>query len=577
MTLRALVVALLVPCASLAQSRVTVPVQDPVYRDIDRLIALRLVEVGLYGQRPYSRREIARLTREAKSSISTREVSASTRRIVERMAGLYAADVRQLDKTEPVPRSFLIAPMVEGVLLSSPARGIPTDDLGSVVAGINPLLDGRSGRELFDRKNLAIEYVAELHGGERLALRFHPRVVPYGRDEGMHSRLQGLSVTAPIRNVTIEVGRQPIVWGQGMEGGLLFSSSGKPLDMLRVSTDLPFRGWFIKGTSPMRGSIVVADLGPRQHFPNSYLIAYKLSGHPFTNRVELAASVLGVQGGRGAPKGSFRDHVQDLIPPLKYLFPDNTTQFSNKMAGWEYRLRLPELRGLQLYAEHAFEDMDPRRWGSTFWEDGGHIFGASLSDLGAEGAFSATTEFHHTGLRFYKHGVFLSGMTFDGTLFGDPLGNQADAGYLRLHWDRGRKARITLDAALERRDGDYYRALSDGPDEDNFRFEMLQSVPAEWRQRLTATYRSKWDRDDVVFSAGLERVRDAGFVRGERRTNFIVGARLESSFLIRTSQRPKTAPIPSARRCVMPNRSSLWRVYTAHNPTSRGTFGITAG
>ena len=538
MKLRALFVALLLPCASLAQSRVTVPVQDPVYRDIDRLIALRLVEVGLYGQRPYSRREIARLTREARASIDTREVSASTRRIVDRMATLYAAEVRQLDKTEPVPRSVLLSAMVEGVLLSAQPRGIPSDDLGSVAAAINPLLDGLTGRKFLAHQNVAVEYVVDLHRGEQLALRIHPRLVHDPLREETDSRFQGLSATTPIRNVTIEVGRQPIVWGQGMEGGLLFSSSGKPLDMLRISTDLPFRGWFIKGTSPMRGSIVAAHLGPRQHFPNSYLIAYKLSGHPFTNRVELAASVLGVQGGRGAPKGSFRDHVQDLIPPLKYLFEDNTTQFSNKMAGWEYRLRLPELSGLQLYAEHAFEDMDPRRWGSTFWQDGGHIFGASVSDLGAEGAFSATTEFHHTGLRFYKHGVFLSGMTFDGTLFGDPLGNQADAGYLRLHWDRGRKARITLDAALERRDGDFYRALSDGPDEDNFRFQMMQSVPAEWRERLTANYRTKWNTEYVVLSAGLEQVRDADFVRGKRRINFMVGIRTEGTYLFRTRQRP---------------------------------------
>ena len=538
MKLRALVAALLIPSASLAQSRLTVPVQDPVYRDIDRLIALRLVEVGLYGQRPYSRREIARLTREARASIEKSEVSASTRRIVERLAAVYAADVRQLDKTERVPRQLTLATTFEGLLLSSPLRAIQPDETGSVDATINPLLDGRAGRAYRERGTAALEFTTDMQLGEAIALRLQPR--SFASDDVIPSRdlFQAASVSAAIRNVTVEFGRQPIVWGQGMEGGLLFSSSGRPLDMLRISTDLPFRGWFIKGTSPMRGSIVAADLGGSQHFPHSFLIAYKLSGHPFTNRIELAASVLGVQGGRGAPKGSFKDHVQDLIPPLKYLFPDNTTQFSNKMAGWEYRLRLPELSGLQLYAEHAFEDMDPRRWGSTFWEDGGHLLGASLSDLGPEGALSATAEFHHTGLRFYKHGVFLSGMTFNGTLFGDPLGNQADGGYLRLEWDRGSVARIRLDGAIERRDGDSYRALSDGPDEDNFRFQMYQSVPAEWRYRAMATWRTKWRRDYLTFGAGVERVHDADFVKDKRRTNFLVTAKSEGLIPLWRSQRP---------------------------------------
>ena len=516
MKLRALFVALLLPCASLAQSRVTVPVQDPVYRDIDRLIALRLVEVGLYGQRPYSRREIARLAREAKAAIERREVSGATRRIVERMALAFRADIQQMETRNVPPRSWVVGGALEGLWLSTRPRGIPTDGLGSVDASIDPLLDGRAGRSYNQEENLAVETRGELHLRERLSLRLHQRLV------NSESRLEAASATMPIRNVTIEAGRQPIVWGQGMEGGLLFSSSGRPLDMLRISTDLPFRGWFIKGTSPMRGSIVAAHLGERQHFPNSFLIAYKLSGHPFTNRVELAASVLGVQGGRGAPPGSFLDHVQDLIPPLKYMFPDNTTQFSNKMAGWEYRLRLPELSGLQLYAEHAFEDMDPRRWGSTFWEDGGHIFGASLNDLGADGALSATTEFHHTGLRFYKHGVFLSGMSFNGTLFGDPLGNQADAGYVRLEWDRGGSRRIALNLALERRDGDEYTALADGPDEDNFRFQMLRSVPAEWRSRIDVTYRARMKDVDWSFRGGFERLRDYAFTPGSSRNNFLI-------------------------------------------------------
>lgn len=523
MTLRILIAALLLPYAALAQSRVTIPVQDPVYRDIDRLIALRLVEVGLHGQRPYSRREFARLTRDAQASVSTRQVSLATRRIVERLAGRFARDVAELTRSEPFRRHWRVGSFYEAAWLSSRPREIPDDFIGMIDATIDPILGGRAGRAYDQDHNLAAETRAELHLADKLSLTLHPR---WNLTQAW--TWHAASVTGAIRNVTIEAGRQPIVWGQGMEGGLIFSSSGRPLDMLRISTDLPFRGWFIKGTSPMRGSIVVADLGPRQHFPNSYLIAYKLSGHPFTNRVELAATVMAVQGGRGAPPGTFKDHVMDLIPVLKYTMKDNPAQFSNKMAGWEYRLRLPELSGLQLYAEHAFEDMDPRRWKSTFWEDGGHILGFSFADLGPDGALSTAAEFHHTGLRFYKHGVFHSGMTFNGTLFGDPLGNQSDGGYLRVNWDRGGSRRFSLDAAIERRDGDSYQAVSDGPDEDNFRFQMLQSVPAEWRYRLDGAVHMRLSGRALALRAGVERARDFGFTRGASRTNFLVGVSMWS-------------------------------------------------
>src|SRR5688572_19238397 len=159
MKLSALIAALLIPCALMAQSRVTIPVQDPVYRDIDRLIALRLVEVGLYGQRPYSRREIARLTREARAAIDKREVSASTR-----------------------------------------PRGIATDGLGSVDAMIDPLLGGRAGRSYSQEENLAVEARGELHLGEGLSLRLQQRVV------NSESRLEAASAIVPVRNVTIEAG-----------------------------------------------------------------------------------------------------------------------------------------------------------------------------------------------------------------------------------------------------------------------------------------------------------------------------------------------------------------------------------
>jgi hypothetical protein len=256
-------------------------------------------------------------------------------------------------------------------------------------------------------------------------------------------------------------------------------------------------------------------------------VAYKLASFP-TQRFELAATVLAIQRGRGAPKTTGWEHFKDLIPALKYLMEDDTTQFSNKMAGWEYRLRIPEWRGLQLYAEHAFDDMDPRRWASTFWEDGGLVFGASLQNLAGDGALSGAFEFHHTGLRFYQHTIFRTGMAFNGTLLGNPLGNDANGVYLRLRWDAGRASALTVDAAVERRDGDLYATLSDPPRDDNFRFVKLANHPAEWRTRVVGS----WMRDGIGRRTGLqlgvERVRNFTFVSGRSRTNVLVGATIDA-------------------------------------------------
>src|SRR5918996_3863358 len=48
-----------------AYSSVTVPIEEPVYRRIDKLVAFGLIKTQMIGQRPYVRAEIARLIAEA--------------------------------------------------------------------------------------------------------------------------------------------------------------------------------------------------------------------------------------------------------------------------------------------------------------------------------------------------------------------------------------------------------------------------------------------------------------------------------------------------------------------------------
>jgi hypothetical protein len=273
---------------------------------------------------------------------------------------------------------------------------------------------------------------------------------------------------------------------------------------------------------------VIADLGPHQRFPHSILITYKLEGST-KKRVEFGATVSAVQLGRGAPGATLLDHLIDLIPALKYSALEvNETQFSNKFAGWEYRLRLPELRGLQLYAEHSFDDMDPRRWKSTFWEDAGHVVGFSLQDLAGEGALSGTFELQHTGVRYYQHTVFSTGMALRGTLLGNPLGNEGNAAYLRLRWDEGFKTTWTLDAAVERRGGNVYATTSDNAEDDGFRFLTLAKVPAEWRQRVVMSWMRDVSGRRTTLQAGLERVANYAFADGAGRANFIIGAAVDA-------------------------------------------------
>lgn len=528
----ALLAALMLPVTLAAQATVTVPVQDPVYRDLDRLFGSGLIKTMMVGQRPYSRREIARIVIDASQTPPRRHMSEGNRRILERLARQFAPEIDALrGDTATLKRLTLNDGRLELLGTNSPPRAIPTDGTGGIDGDVNPLLEDRAGRTYRVGTNLAADADLSFRAARSLVFRVDPRVVTNVDGSGTFAQgsVEAASMTWLVRNIAIEAGRQQFVWGQGMEGGLLGSTSGRPVDMVRIATDTPF---FLYKIGPTRGSLVVGDLGRNQRFPHSTFVAYKLSGNPFVSRFELSASVFAEQGGKGAPGATLLDNVVDLIPALKYtLQTQNRNQFSNKFAGWEYRLRLPELSGLQLYAEHQFDDMDPRRWRSTLWQDGGHIAGLSLSHVGPLANLSTAVEYHHTGVRYYKHGVFTSGVTFDRTLIGDPLGPQGNAGYLRLGWDAGGRTALTINAAAERRGGDFYEALVDTTARGrqiNFRFLVRDARPSERRNRVVVNWLTRSETGwRMSVEAGVERVANWESLAGQDRTNATAGVKFE--------------------------------------------------
>lgn len=518
------------PALLAAQATVTVPLQDPVYRDLDRLFGAGAIKTMVVGVRPYSRREIARIVRSALDSAAGARLSAANSRILERLAAEYARELAGL-RGDPTGGSRLEVQYLraEALATNEPGRAIPYDTTGHVEADLSPLRNGRAGRVYRAGINASAEADLSYRFARSFIVRAAPRMM-VNENAAMafaQGSLEAASLTALWRNVTAEIGRQQFVWGQGSEGGLLGSSSGRPLDMIRIANDTPFHLWPF---GPARGSLIFVDLGPNQRFPHSNIIAYKLVGNPWTSRVEFGVSVLSEQGGRGAIPASMTDHLVDIIPAIKYLLKSkNNAQFSNKFAGWEYRLRLPELSGLQLYAEHQFDDMDSRRWKSTFWEDAGHIAGFSFAELGSSNV-GFGGEFHHTGLRYYEHTPFTTGVSFNRTLLGDPLGPKADGGYAHVTWDAGGASTFAFHGAVERRLGNVYTAYVDGapPHETNFRFVVVEPRPDEWRHRaaVTWTYRSgaRWR---AAFEGGWEQAGNYAFVKDATRHAFLASASVE--------------------------------------------------
>ena len=519
-----LALALTVSRGIAAQVRAFVPPDSPIYGDIDRLSAAGLIDTIVIGTRPYTEREIVRLLSEAKRNLGRRagETEWAARAIA---AGLRRYDRSALGAVETVSASL--------TFLDSPYREIPADGNGSIDATINPLASYQAGRPLVNGTTMTLESFVDASIGRFFAASFQPRAAvgaPRTSANEATFRLQSGNVVGALGNLVIDAGRGYVQFSQSYPSGLLLSANGPPLDMIRISTERPAAlPWLFRLLGPMYGTLFVADLGTsNQVHAHAKLAGYHLSILPHPN-VELGAEVIDETGGNGSPPGTFTDRIIDLFPvfdlPLfEMLYRGyGNLRFSNKLVGVDGRIRAPALAGMEIYAEVAVDDADIRRLRSTLLEDGGIIGGVAWSCLIECGRVVARFEYHQTGIRYYTHTDFSSGVQQQGALLGDPLGPRGLGGYATLDAEAGRFGRLKASVAHEVRSGNLYRSAATDSTLSDFHFEQILHRPGEHRTRVGTEWRtggvdSRWSG---AIGFGVELVTNADFVADRRRLNSI--------------------------------------------------------
>ena len=528
---RRFLLALSVACTSGAgaQATPTVAPNDPIYGFIDRLVAARLVDTIILGQRPISRREIGRLLAEARS----RNPTGWLRERIDEWRGLYPDSMRKAPLTSTTE--------FETTVSESPARGIAPDGNGSIDVALNPLLGNRLGRDAVNGVSAGVFGEGGGSLGRHFALAGRYGFVVSGERGGSgtahETRIERYAIRGLWKNAALSVGRDYFVLGQGETAGLTNSLNSPALDAVRISSDRPFRlPWVLGVAGPIHATAVLADLGSDQHFPHARLFAYKASMRPH-RLFEIGTSFAEQVGGEGSPPGTLLQKAGDAFPLLDALVLHRNFHFSNKLIGVDLRYTLPYVRGVQFYAEGAFDDFDFRRTRSTFTEDAAYVWGLSASCFAECGPVRATAEYHVTGLRFYTHVTYQNGYTIRDRLIGDQLGPRGRGGYGSLELARSPSLGVNLDVAYEARSGNKYGATSTTPDDSDFRFVILERHPTERRLRGVATVRlgKQTTGTSARFTAGAERAENFAHVYGASKLNWLEQIGIE----IRDRPRPR--------------------------------------
>ena len=509
-----------------SQASINVSVLDPVYRDLDRLVSFGAIDTLIVGQRPYSRREIARLISQAAENRD--RLGAVGEDILGRLQRDYREELEPREKRLSI--HLLDHASFEALVLKSPPRSVPANGVGTIDAVMNPLVSYREGRHLVDGVTTSLETTHWFTLSDYFAFAGEPRFqLAFGKDGSSDDHgifAQNLYGKFFFHNAEVEVGRDSLVWGQGRNGSLILSQNVRPLDMVKLSNDSPFfLPWIFRHLGPTKASFFYADLGPEQRFPHAYLTGYKISVQPFTF-LEFGAGLIVESGGEGSPDTSLSNRILDL-----FAFSSTLPSNSNKLAGLDFRLRIPRVRGMEFYGEAVFDDdynpFDPSHYHNLFIDNAGYIAGIFLPRLRDDGTLDLSLEYHKTGKTFYRHGSGF-GLTENRLIMGDVLGPDSQGVYGTSVWDVDRQNSFTLHLAFESRSDDVWNIMG-GPANH---YVKVQDNPEERRYRVALEEGHRFEKlaFRVASQVAYERVQNFNFVSTDGRNNFLVGFNLNFDF-----------------------------------------------
>lgn len=495
-----------------AQAAATVPASSALYDRLESVSAYFPVRGAFLGERPLSQRDVRRIVDRLSAAIDSAKRRGSGERIewARRELQLVTA---ALNPTSGVHRSpdmvAAIAGRTEVSASDVQPEVIVPNGLGFLDAVSNPLEHGRYGWPLIRGSSLITGVTGVLGIGGGAALAAEPLVFGVNRVDGparVDARLHRAYARGVWHDVALQVTADELRWGQSPAASLFLSGNAPPFPAIQLSTDTPVTmPWLLRYAGPVRATLFVADLGAAQVPSHTRLAGWQASMQPWS-RFELGVAVLAQEGGNGGPPATFFKRIVDLLPLIDALAPQHADlAFSNKLAGGNLRLRMPELSGLDVYYELQLDDFDLRRLRSSFVDDGAHLLGVRLPILLGSGQLAWRAEWARTSLRLYEHSQFQSGVTFRDHFIGSPLGPHARGAYLSASWQPSPEREFAVALADERRDPSQYQGSSPDPHDRGFHFIRVTNEPDIRQRRLVADVEQPLGLGAVRFTLGYNR------------------------------------------------------------------------
>jgi len=438
-----------------------VPLDSWIYPAFDRIAAMGYVNSGIFGMRPWTRLECARLLGEAQDQV----------------AGSNAASSEAQQLLDALEREFSIEVESQG---GGDNRHLQAESVYTRLTGISgqPLNDGyHFGQTILnDYGRPFAEGVNNVTGFSGWASEGH--LVAYVRGEYQHApsspalsdharqfiagadgpqlpvapntptpavdqvQLLDAYLAMNFENWQVSFGKQSLWWGPSEGGPILFSDNAVPVTMFRVNRVSPFKLPSILGLmGPIRVEFFVGQLAGHQFiFINDtnlvgqlgrpldrqpFLHGEKLSFKPTPN-FEFSVSETTVFAGGPIPlnwHNFFKSYTGFIVAASA-----TATDITDPRSEVDFTYRVPGLRKWLTFYGDAFteDEYSPLAYPRKAAFQGGiylpRIPGISKLDLRVEGGSTSPVDFPACNGCFYQNSLFINSYTNRGNLMGSWIG-----------------------------------------------------------------------------------------------------------------------------------------------------------
>ena len=419
---------------------INLPLDDPAYPLLEKLVSSNLTFRNALTIKPITRLYAARLIAEAIQQRrhewhNTQRQEPFLDQTLQYLADRFKHELRQI--------GFLYQPQRQGPVFLAPLdeiylelRGTHDQFVHRDSSGLTTNLQGVFGlQEGFvpgDGFSMRLRPRSWATFWRHLALYIEPELLlrtdPIFGEEIVEADLHKGYLKVDYANLELALGRDTLWWGPASQGDLVLSNNAPPLELLKLSTPLPFRlPWLYNELGEWQVAYFVARLEADRVIPHTLLSGLRLTLQPasflqfgFTN----AFQAFGEGGISLAPLDFVSKH---FIPAL-----DDDEDSVNGIFAYDIVLSLPFIRDMTFLKSVKF-----------YWQrgndnvrdvqgilGGGNILGGVIDG----GRWDLRVEFAETqdaGAVWYTHSTYRSGFAFKQFILGHPIGGAAESLFAR--------------------------------------------------------------------------------------------------------------------------------------------------